>query len=137
MTVAGLPFVTRRSGVATGGSPGCAASAAPVANPQTITSNPASARIALTRVFRTEELLRFGMSDRWFERVEAAGLVQLAGHRADRVHHHQGNCGRRAGAADAERLQLSDAGKTGAPPADVDRRIHGAHEPADGRSEEH
>src|SRR6185437_12360285 len=132
MTVAGLPFVTRRSAVSSGGSPGCAASAAPVANPQTMTSNPASTRIALARVFRTEELLRLGMSDRRFERVEAAGLVQLAGHRADRVHHHQGDRGRRAGAADAERLQLGDAGKTGAHPADVDRRIHAAHEPADG-----
>src|ERR1051325_7839595 len=109
MTVAGLPFVTRRSAVSSGGSPGCVASAAPVPNPQTITSNPASTRIALARVFRTEELLRFGMSDCWLERVEAAGLVQLASHRADRVHHHQGDRGRRAGATDAERLQLGDA----------------------------
>ena len=38
MTVAGLPFVTRRSAVSSGGSPGCAASAAPVANPQMITT---------------------------------------------------------------------------------------------------
>src|SRR5690242_8894474 len=119
MTVAGLPFVTRRSAVSSGGSPGCAASAAPVPNPQMI-SNPASTRIALARVFRTEELLRFGMSDRRFERVEAAGLVQLAGHRADRVHHHQGDCGRRAGATDAERLQFRDTREAGAHPAVVD-----------------
>src|ERR1051325_4923378 len=106
MTVAGLPFVTRRSAVSTGGSPGCAASAAPAAHTPTNTSNPASARIALTRVFRTEELLGFGMSDRWFECVEAAGLVQLAGHRADHVHHHQGDCGRQIGRASCrERAQ--------------------------------
>src|SRR3989440_7424909 len=104
MTVAGLPLVTRRRAVSSGGSPDCAASATPVDNPDTITSDAARTRIALSRAFRTEELLRLGMGDRRFQGVEAAGLVQLSGHRADRIDHHQGNGGRRAGAADAEWL---------------------------------
>src|SRR2546430_15683675 len=99
MTVAGLPLVTRRRAVSSGGSPDCAASATPVDNPDTITSDAARTRIALSRAFRTEELLRLGMGDRRFQGVEAAGLVQLSGHRADRIDHDQGNGGRRAGAA--------------------------------------
>src|SRR6202035_3519253 len=100
MTVAGLPFVTRRRAVSSGGSPGCAALAAPVASPQMITSDAVRTRIASCRLFRTEELLRLGMGDGRFQGVEAASLVQLAGYRADRIDHHQGNGGRRAGAAD-------------------------------------
>src|SRR2546423_3930803 len=102
MTVAGLPLVTRRRAVSSGGSPDCAASATPVDNPDTITSDAARTRIALSRAFRTEELLRLGMGDRRFQGVEAAGLVQLSGHRADRIDHHQGNGGRPAGAAHAQ-----------------------------------
>src|SRR5437868_11139281 len=131
MTVAGFPFVTRRRAVSSGGSPGCAASAAPVASPQTIASDAVRTRIASCRLFRTEELLRLGMGDCRLQAVEAAGLVELSGHRADRVYHHQGEGGRRAGAADAERLQLGNIRKGSTHPADIDRRIHGAHEPAD------
>src|SRR2546421_9483794 len=104
MTVAGLPLVTRRRAVSSGGSPDCAASATPVDNPDTITSDAARTRIALSRAFRTEELLRLGMGDRRFQGVEAAGLVQLSGHRADRIDHHQGNGGPPARAADAPEL---------------------------------
>src|SRR5438046_1224890 len=132
MTVARLPFVTRRRAVSSGGSPGCAASATPVDNPDTITSDAARTRIALSRVFRTEELLRLEMGDRWFQGVEAAGLVQLSGHRADRIDHYQGNGGRRAGAANAECLQLGNIREASAHPTDIDRRIYGAHEPTGG-----
>src|SRR5205814_8903410 len=108
MTVGGLPLVTRRRAVSSGGSADCAASATPVDNPDTITRHAARTRIALSRAFRTEELLRLGMGDRRFQGVEAASLVQLSGHRADRIDHDQGNGGRRAGAAAREWLPPRD-----------------------------
>src|SRR5438045_2830125 len=132
MTVAGFPFVTRRRAVSSGVSPAWAASAAPVASPQIIASDAVRTRIASCQLFRAEELLRLGMGDRRLQAVEAAGLVQLSGHRADRIYHHQAEGGRRAGAADAERLQLGNTREASAHPADIYRRIHGAREPADG-----
>src|SRR4051794_41774093 len=132
MTVAGLPFVTRRRAVSSGGSPGCAASATPVDNPDTTTSDAARTRIALSRAFRTEELLRLGMGDRRFQGVEAAGLVQLSGHRADRIDHPQGNGGRPAGAGDAQCPPLRNNPGATAPPPAIYPRTYGAPEPAPG-----
>src|SRR5438270_12189885 len=119
MTVAGLPFVTRRRAVSSGGSPDCAASATPVDNPDTITSDAARTRIALSRAFRSVELLRLGMGDRRFQGVEAAGLVQLSGHRADRIDHDQGNRGPRAGPGYAECLHLGQYWEASRQPGDL------------------
>src|SRR5918911_2589232 len=123
MTVAGLPFVIRRSAVSGGGRRGCWAWATPAATPQITAKHGIRNRIVSARLLRAEELLRLGMGENRLQRVEAAGLIQFAGERADRVRDQQCDGRRGAGAADPERLQFRDGREAGAYAADIDRRV--------------